>query len=284
MAITAYVGISVAASKDWHAYSLKKALKTVSAKMIIYSAKNAPIIDELRISNPELIYISTDKIANIINTYRKGPKKVNKKLIEEHAKKADEICQIIFTTGSSGLPKAVPISFNNMESCYDMMLSRLPFTPNDTNYLFLPLSHIFGNMSALVSFRQGHKLYLCSDTKLVKKEIKIAKPTIICGVPLFFNRIYDALDKNSIKTINNFSKITTPLARVGINLRKILFKKLYTGFGGRLKYVICGAAPLRSEIKQLFLNVGIDFVEAYGMSETCAFITMENTKRNNNNG
>lgn len=275
MAITAYVGISAAANKDWQTYDIKNALKTVDAKMIIYSARNAPVIDELRASHPEIIYISTDKIADIINARRQEPSKIDKELLEKHIRPADEVCQIIFTTGSSGLPKAVPISFNNMEVCLQMMLSRLPFNSNDTHYLFLPLSHVFGNMAALVSFRQGHKLYLCSDTKLVKDEIKIAKPTIVCGVPLFFDRIYDGLEKSTIDTITSFAKITTPLSRIGINLRKVIFRKLHKAFGGNLKYIICGAAPLRPEIKQLFLNVGVDFVEAYGMSETCAFITME---------
>lgn len=275
MAITAYVGISVAANKDWQSYDMKNALKTIDAKVIIYSAKNAPVIDELRALYPKKIFLSTDKIADIISSRRQQAEDVNSKLLEKNAQKPEKLCQIIFTTGSSGLPKAVPISFDNMEVCLQMMLSRLPFSSSDTHYLFLPLSHVFGNMAALVSFRQGHKLYLCSDTKLVKDEIKIAKPTIVCGVPLFFDRIFDGLDKKSIETINSFAKITTPLSRIGINLRKILFKKLYKAFGGQLKYIICGAAPLRPEIKQLFLNVGIDFVEAYGMSETCAFITME---------
>ena len=275
MAITAYVGISVAANKDWQAYDMSNALKTIDAKIVIYSARNAGVVDELRQSHPELVYISTDKIADIISTRRQQSNGIDKQLIEDNTKSADEICQIIFTTGSSGLPKAVPISFDNMEVCYQMMLSRLPFNSNDIHYLFLPLSHVFGNMAALVSFRQGHKLYLCSDTKLVKDEIKIAKPTIVCGVPLFFDRIYDGLEKSTIDTITSFAKITTPLSRIGINLRKIIFGKLHKAFGGNLKYIICGAAPLRPEIKQLFLNVGIDFVEAYGMSETCAFITME---------
>lgn len=275
MAITAYVGIGVAANKDWQSYDINNALKTITAKIIIYSARNASVVDELRQTHPNIVFLSTDKIADIIDTRRQQPGGVDKKLLENNAKPADEICQIIFTTGSSGLPKAVPISFNNMEVCLQMMLSRLPFNSNDTHYLFLPLSHVFGNMAALVSFRQGHKLYLCSDTKLVKDEIKIAKPTIICGVPLFFDRIYDGLEKSTVDTITSFAKITTPLSRIGINLRKIIFGKLHKAFGGNLKYIICGAAPLRPEIKQLFLNVGIDFVEAYGMSETCAFITME---------
>lgn len=275
MAITAYVGISVAANKDWQAYDMGNALKTIDAKIVIYSARNAGVIDGLRESHPNIVFLSTDKIADIINSRRQQKTIVDNRLLEKNAKGPDDICQIIFTTGSSGLPKAVPITFNNMEVCLQMMLSRLPFNSNDIHYLFLPLSHVFGNMAALVSFRQGHKLYLCSDTKLVKDEIKIAKPTIVCGVPLFFNRIYDGLDKNTIDTITSFAKITTPLSRIGINLRKIIFGKLYKAFGGSLRYIICGAAPLKPEIKQFFLNVGVDFVEAYGMSETCAFITME---------
>ncbi len=275
MAITAYVGISVAANKDWQEYDLNNALKTIDSKVIIYSAKNAPVIDDLKKSHPEIVYLSMDKIADIIQARRQDSKKLDKKLLEKNAQAGDKLCQIIFTTGSSGLPKAVPISFNNMEPCLKMMLSRLPFTSEDRHYLFLPLYHVFGNMAALVSFRQGHQLYICSDTKLVKEELKVAKPTILCGVPLFFNRIYDGLEPKKIETINKIAKITTPLTKVGINLRKIVFKKLYTAFGDNLKYVICGAAPLRPEIKQLFLSVGLDFVEAYGMSETCAFITME---------
>ncbi len=275
MAITGYVGISVAANKDWQEYDLENALKVVGAKLVIYSAKNAETIEELRRKYKNIVFISMDKIADIIKHKREESPVVNKKLLADNAQAGDKLCQIIFTTGSSGLPKAVPISFNNMEPCYDMMLSRLPFTANDRHYLFLPLSHVFGNMAALVSFRQGHKLYLCSDTKAVKEELKVAKPTIVCGVPLFLNRIYDGLNESTVQTINRLAKLTTPLAKIGINVRKVVFKKLYKAFGGNLKYFICGAAPLNPDIKQLFLNVGIDFVEAYGMSETCAFITME---------
>ena len=275
-AITAYVGRSVAANKDWQDYDVANVLKTVDIDLIIYSNKNKPIIEKVAPICKGIKFISMKEVEEIISKRRAEKHlKKDKDKIFNHIIPADKICQIIFTTGSSGLPKAVPLSFSNMEVCFEMMLSRLPFCSKDTHYLFLPLHHVFGNMAAMVSFRQGHKLYLCSDTSQVKDEIKIAKPTIVCGVPLFFDRIYNAINKDTINKINKVAKITGPLAKVGIDIRKIAYKELHNFFGGKLKYIICGAAPLEYKVKKLFLDIGVDFVEAYGMSETSAFITME---------
>lgn len=286
-AIASNVGIVVAANKDWQDYDVTNALQTVNTQMVIYSEKNKSVIEKIKPVFKEIKFISMNEVAKIIKEHREQNNlNADKRITTKNIAPADQTCQIIFTTGSSGLPKAVPLTFNNVEVCFRMMLSRLPFTSKDTHYLFLPLSHVFGNMAALVSFRQGHKLYICSDTKLVKEEIKIAKPTIVCGVPLFFDRIYNGIGYEKIAKITKVARITGPLSRVGIDLRRIAFKQLYNFFGGKLKYVICGAAPLEYNVKKLFLNIGVDFVEAYGMSETCAFITMEKlgTQRANSVG
>ena len=157
-AITAYVGTSVAANKDWQDYDVANVLKTVDTELIIYSNKNKPIIDKISPICKGVKFISTKEVEEIISKRRAEKHlKKDKEKIYNHIIPADKICQIIFTTGSSGLPKAVPLSFNNMEVCFEMMLSRLPFTSRDTHYLFLPLHHVFGNMAAMVSFRQGHK-------------------------------------------------------------------------------------------------------------------------------
>lgn len=274
LAILGYVGVSVAANKDWQAYDVKKAVEAVGVSLIIYSAKNAPTVDELRSIFPNIIFISIDKIADIVQRFQEDNKDEKIKL-EEHAKDPNDICQIIFTTGSSGLPKAVPISYTNMASCEPMTLSRLPLHENDVMYLFLPLYHVFGNVSAITSLRIGYSLFICSDTSKISDEIKDCRPTIICGVPLFYERIFNKLDAPTKSKIKKISIITDGLLKIKVDVRKIIFGKFHQAVGGRLKYLVCGAAPLKPEIKQMFLNVGIDFVEAYGMSETCAFITME---------
>ncbi len=275
-AISSCVGVSVAANKDWQDYDIANALRTVDTQMVIYSGKNKRAIEKVSPISKGVKFVSMNEVAEIITKRRQEHSLAeDKKITAKHITPADQTSQIIFTTGSSGLPKAVPLTFNNIESTLKMMLSRLPFTSSDTHYLFLPLYHVFGNMAALVSFRQGHKLYLCSDTSKVKEEIKIAQPTIVCGVPLFFDRIYAGIGPEKIDKINKVVKITGPLAKIGLDLRKTFFKELYNFFGGKLKYVICGAAPLDFKVKKLFLDIGINFVEAYGMSETCAFITME---------
>jgi len=273
LAISGYVGICVAANKDWQSYDIRNAIKTINTGMIVYSSRNAAIIDEIRRDFPDIVYISIDKIADITKNHKK--EKENIEVLKKHIKQPDELCQIIFTTGSSGVPKAVPVSYENIASCEAMTLSRLPLGLNDTMYLFLPLNHIFGNVSAITAMRIGYSLYICSDTTKISNEIKECKPTIICGVPLFYERIFNSLSQKTKNQISFITKITGPLLKLKIDLRKIIFNKFHKAVGGKLRYLVCGAAPLRPEIKKLFLNVGIDFVEAYGMSETCAFITME---------
>lgn len=275
-AIASNVGIVVAANKDWQDYDVTNALQTVNTQMVIYSEKNKSVIEKIKPVFKEIKFISMNEVAKIIKERRdQNNLDTDKKITSKNIAPADQTCQIIFTTGSSGLPKAVPLTFNNIEICLKMMLSRLPFTSKESQYLFLPLHHIFGNMSALISFRLGHKLYLCSDTSKIKDEIKIARPTVVCGVPIFFEKIYEGVDNKSINKIFKISKLTTPLSKIGINFRKIFFNKIYKALGGKLKYILCGAAPLRSDVKRFFLNVGFKFVEGYGMSETASFLTIE---------
>ena len=237
-AIMGYVGISMPISKEWTSYSLNNAVKTFEIDAIIYDEQHAEIIKQL----PSDIEIITIKLEDVT--------KPNDYILEENIKTADEISKIVFSSGTTGTPKAVMLSQRNMFTNFENLRKRTPMDENDIDYLFLPLSHTYACISnfyyALIS---GMKLYLCSDTKKIAEELLEVKPTIFCAVPLIFERFYTVCQEKQLDP-------------------NVLL-------GERIRHLFVGGANLSPEICQFFKEHHTGLVNTYGLSETSAIVAVE---------
>ncbi len=241
-AVMAYTGVSCTVSKEWTAENLIRAAGHIEADAVIYSDDRRSIVSELHDAFPEMFCISFSELMD------------NASVCGEYSvpEPADRCCKIIFSSGTTGVPKAVMLSQEQMYANYDDLVRRTPFTADDAVYLFLPLSHTYsGICNFLYSLVTGMQIWLCSDTKLISEELQMVRPTVFCTVPLVLERFYSACQSGGV-----------PAAAV---------------FGGRLKYLFCGGAFCRPELREFFKKSGINLLEAYGLTETSSVISVEYT-------
>lgn len=205
--------------------------------------------------------------------------------------KADDLCTIMYTSGTTGEPKGVMLTHSGIVSACEGVIKHskamgFALSPNDRYLSYLPLAHIFDRAVEETWFMIGGCVgFWRGDTRMLVDDIKAFKPTVFCGVPRIFDRIYTAgmgalAEKGAIsKAIFDLAfKTKIKYLRKGYAYDKaapifdsILFNKTKAGLGGNVRYIISGAAPLASHVED-FLSVTMccPVVQGYGLTETSA--------------
>ena len=183
-----------------------------------------------------------------------------------------ELACIFFTSGTSGRSKGVMLSHGNLASeIYGP--SRL-FNPEAKSTLVvLPFHHTFGlNVAVLMAFHYGVTIFLNKSLKRVKDDLQLAKPELLMLVPLFVEVFYKQI-MEGIKAggkeakVRQGIRISSLLGKVGIDVRRKLFREVLDVFGGNLKWVICGGAHLDPFYVKAFRKFGIEILNGYGTTE-----------------
>ena len=204
-----------------------------------------------------------------------------------------DLMSLVYTSGTTGSPKGAMLSHGNMAAALDGANAKFPeFTPpNDVALSFLPLSHIFERVTYYLVLTQGaHTAYNDSIFKLLDNLAEI-KPTFMQCVPRVFESIQDRV-LDSIEKLPGRQKTLTRRALeigglvakqqnagkpVGLLLMglflfydKLILSKIRARFGGRLKFLVSGGAPLSAATATFFLAIGIPILEGWGLTETTA--------------
>ena len=199
---------------------------------------------------------------------------------------------IVYTSGTTGLPKGVMLTHDNLASDVAATLKRLPQQGHERFFIFLPLAHVLTRIVALLSLTAGVELIFWQrDPKKLLEELAEAKPTTVPSVPRLFEKIFTAAHARSAEAGGAKAAIFTravstgrrvleaeragrsvsPLLRVQHRLAdKLVFSKIRDLFGGEIEICITGAAPVDPEILNFFFAAGIPVLEGYGMTETSA--------------
>ncbi len=191
---------------------------------------------------------------------------------------------LVYTSGTTGKAKGVMLSEKNIVSLvyHGLRVS----TIYDTCLSVLPYHHTYGAIcDVLVSFHKHSTLCINESLKAVLANLSLYKPSHMMLVPLFvetfYNRIQKTLEeKGKAKLINTLIKVSNGLRKVGIDLRPVLFKQLHEVFGGRLRKMVCGGAPIRPEVGYFFDGIGILLGNGYGITECSPLVS---TNRDSDN-
>ena len=207
----------------------------------------------------------------------------------------DDLFTIIYTSGTTGEPKGVMLSYENLSFQMIGHNERLcTVDDTDISLAFLPLSHVFERAWTYFCLNRGTTVYYLDDTNLVKEALKQVRPTLMCAVPRFYEKIFatvhDKADASSfakrqlfrlaiatgkrVLTLREQGKTPSLLLQKAYNLfDKIVYKKLKEALGGRIKFMPCGGANLEPSIGRFFQSIGINLKLGYGMTETLATIS-----------
>lgn len=212
------------------------------------------------------------------------------------SKTEDDLATIIYTSGTSGVPKGVMLTHGNFQKAFDAHVAFFDFKDfeKEQSMAFLPLSHVFERCWTLFCFSQGAKVSFLENPKLIANALQEVKPTTMCSVPRFYQKIYAGINEMLVTASPTKKKIFAWAIETGtqVSERKrnqqnipfllnqkykianaLVFNKIKTKLGGRLWFMPCGGASISQEVTQFFDAMGIHITVGYGMTETTATIT-----------
>ncbi len=198
---------------------------------------------------------------------------------------AQSIASLIFTSGTTGQPKAVMLSHRNLTSMTSMLTSIIDMTTSDGVLSVLPLHHTFEfSAGFLAPLSRGAQITYLEElsSEALTSAIKNGHVTGMVGVPavweLLHRRIKTKFNERStlvgnaadlLMRVNSWLRDTTPL-----NLGHLIFYPIHEGMGGRIRYFISGGSALSEGVQKDFHGLGFTILEGYGLTEASPVLTV----------
>ena len=271
-------GVIVPVDKDLKAPEIKNIISLSGAQAVMYSKELEQTAESLDtdglkkycMSNmPEYLAAGEEKRAA-------GDKSYENHLIDPFA-----LGVLIYTSGTTGVAKGVMLSQYNICSDIVAVLKQVKITPDDRTLSVLPLHHTYESMAGFLSmlYAGGSITYMTSLTHLLA-DFREYQPTIFIAVPLLLKTIHSGIIKK-VKAVPGGplyltvgKTITTLSGAFSQNVAAKVFASIHNVFGGRLKTILCGAAPLDPAIFKDFEKLGFRMLCGYGLTETSPICIM----------
>ena len=190
----------------------------------------------------------------------------NAPMQEDTVRDSEELATIVYTSGSTGQPKGVMLSFYAMGVAASGVAQALDINPSDRMLSYLPLAHVFERYAVeQSSLHIGSQLFFADALDTFLEDLRRAKPTVFISVPRLWSKFQLGIFKKMPpKKLNRLLKI--PI------VSGLVKKKVLTALGlEHCRFAGSGSAPLSSDIINWYRNLGLELLEGYGMSENFAY-------------
>jgi long-chain acyl-CoA synthetase len=224
------------------------------------------------------------------------------------ALRPEQLATLIYTSGTTGRPKGVRLRQDTW-SYMAYAIEQIDLVrPDDVQYLWLPLAHVFGKVLLTAHIKVGHVMAVDGRIDKITENLPVVRPTRMCGVPRIFEKVYNgALMKakagGALKyriftwaaevakeygrvSQENFRRTGKRSVPAGLRARhaladKLVYRKLREAFGGQMEGCVSGSAALTEDIGYFFAGVGVPVLEGYGLTESAAasFVNLRDTYR-----
>ncbi|MBQ8719957.1 MAG: AMP-binding protein [Clostridia bacterium] len=191
---------------------------------------------------------------------------------------------LVFTSGTTGKGKGVMLSQNAILSDMYNVVHYIDFA--DKSISVLPPHHTYGSTVMFIGHVMiGSEIYLSSGLRYITKELKDEAPGHLILVPLYLETFYRKItaslkEQGKYKLVFRMIKVSNFLRKIGIDLRKKLFKAIHAVFGGKVKMIITGGAPINPDILYFYDSIGISILNGYGITECAPLIAVNRSKNN----
>jgi long-chain acyl-CoA synthetase len=204
--------------------------------------------------------------------------------------KPDDLATIIFTSGTTGMPKGAMLTHGNLAANLSVSMARSNLTPQDVSISFLPLSHVTARHLDYVLFYYGVTLAYCPDFNQLTRFLLEVKPTMFVAVPRVYEKIAHRVRQETASGLKRAiyewalkvgrahrdqvlaGKIPSSSAWKLANA--LVYSKIRRGMGGRVTSFISGGAPLGFDLADWYACMGIRILEGYGLTETSPVIAI----------
>ncbi len=206
------------------------------------------------------------------------------KIFTEATIDPDEMTILLFTSGTTAKSKAVMLCQRNICKNLMSMFSMLYIDRSDVWLSVLPLHHTYEcTCGFLGQVYRGTTVAICEGLRYIAQNIQEVKPTCILMVPvmleLFYKKIMKGVnaDPEKAKKLQKGIKLANAL-HLSNKMRRKLFKQIHDVFGGRMRLIILGGAPVNPEILTFFQNIGFKCVQGYGLTECAPILALNRDK------
>ena len=214
----------------------------------------------------------------------------------EYELELSDLASIIYTSGTTGEPKGVMLEHSNFSTSLEAHEYELDVDDTDVSLSFLPLSHIYERSWVFFCLHMGMEVYFNQDPKQIAEVLKEVKPTVMCTVPRIFEKIFSAIQEKRKEASPTKMKMASWALGIGNNYYnkhkrldkkvpaalklkykiadKLVLSKLREVFGGRIKFMPSGGAPLAADMVSFFHSFGLNIKCGYGLTETTATVSL----------
>jgi long-chain acyl-CoA synthetase len=207
----------------------------------------------------------------------------------------EDVATIVYTSGTTGVFKGVVLTHANISSNIQACDRLFDFHPGDISMAFLPLAHIFERMIDFYYMAQGVSIAYAENIDSLPQNLREVRPTLMAVVPRLVEKIREKVMEEVRHLPPSKQKLfawalhtgrewfpyslTGRSAPAGLGLKraladKLVYAKIRSQMGGRLRLLISGAAPLSRELAEFFFSIGIPVYEGYGLTETSPVIAV----------
>ncbi|MBR4261182.1 MAG: AMP-binding protein [Clostridia bacterium] len=285
MAMLCGSGIAVPVDKELPENEIINVINRSKATAVIYSTKKKEIIDKIRESKATktkyFIQMNSDdelkgntvglnyliKQGNIL--LNNGNNKFSSIEIDP-----DEFKVLIFTSGTTSNSKGVMICNRNLAQNINAITAYVKIYQSDRLMSMLPLHHTYeSTIGFLYPFAMGASISVCQGLRYIVSDLQETKPTAILTVPLLVENLYKKINANIKKSkkegmVTSMIHITNALKGVGLDIKRKVFAEIYENLGGNLRIIVSAAAPIDKKIGKWVEDIGITFLQGYGLTET----------------
>ena len=289
-------GVFVPIDRELPCKDIINVLKHSDSEVLFYSEKYEKWIDEIKENVPNIkFFIGLNRKKHNENILSYDIFKENGKNVLEQGSKIyteleddeNKLKLLVYTSGTTGAPKGVMLTEHNLISViyYGLQVADI----GQKCLSVLPYHHTYEAVAGILVELHKHSTICINDSlKNVLKNLQLFKPDFIYLVPAFTEVFYKNIWNNAQKTgkdkaLKKMIPISNGLRAAGIDLRAKLFKSIHEAFGGNLKEIICGGAPIRPEIGKFFNDIGITLLNGYGITECSPLVSVNRMKFNDSN-
>ena len=294
LSVVAGTGVIVPLDKSLPDNEIESLIIRSGVEAIFYSNKYNDIMNKIKEEgNTKLKYFISMDIDNEDNgtlsqkeLIVEGKKLLNKG--NEEFLKAEinneKMSIMLFTSGTTAMSKAVMLSHKNICANLKDITSVIKLYPEDRFLSFLPLHHTFEcTVGFLYPISIGGAIAFCDGIRHIAENIKEYQITAMISVPILFEAMYKKVlkgieKKGKLETVQKGIKISNALLKIGIDVRKKLFKDIHDTLGGKVRLFVSGGAALDPEAEKGFNDLGFTMYQGYGLTESSPVIAAEDDK------